>query len=352
MAWCALLAVACSIAHAKRLALTPRKISAPLSSRSDPLLHAQEHTSNQSDMMYYYDDRMGFTLLSPFSPRPLTSWGVTSGFNVSGADFSSAATGLGTQLEMELDDGVGPTSLLEEQSSAEDAGNMSMPDVADVAFTDLHPSSGKQQDAEFQRLAPLASMIQESAAIKHKLTTAFNSAKVVMSSCRRYINLVPQPILWILLGAGLFALFHACRRTLLHMLLGRSSRTRVPHYHQGRVVYEWDQTPEMAIIYIRPPENLKKNDFEIKIGARHLRVGRKGKPAFLREETHDLVNEKRSSWSLRSNGELQIFLRKVRKAEWPTVLLHSEQSDSSSFVSSKMNSMFKLPLSCVSQQEK
>mmetsp|Transcript_151749 Transcript_151749/g.268696 ORF Transcript_151749/g.268696 Transcript_151749/m.268696 type:complete len:252 (-) Transcript_151749:84-839(-) len=102
--------------------------------------------------------------------------------------------------------------------------------------------------------------------------------------------------------------------------------TRSQHVHNGRVVYEWDQTPKSATLYLKPPEGVRKNDLDIGIAAKHIRVGRKNKPSFLMEETFDLVNEEMSYWTLRNNGELQIVLRKATRGEWPQVLLHNEEA--------------------------
>jgi len=104
------------------------------------------------------------------------------------------------------------------------------------------------------------------------------------------------------------------------------SGPRNQYIHNSRLVYEWDQSPKSATIYIKPPKGIKRNDLDIKIDARNLRVGRKGKPSFLREEIYDLVNEELSSWTLRSNGELHIVLHKVRRGEWPTILVHNDKT--------------------------
>lgn len=101
---------------------------------------------------------------------------------------------------------------------------------------------------------------------------------------------------------------------------------RNQHTHNGRVVYEWDQTPKQATLYLKPPEGVRKNDLDIGIAGKHIRVGRKNKPSFLQEETFDYVNEEMSYWNLRNNGELQIVLRKATRGEWPQVLLHTDEA--------------------------
>lgn len=97
---------------------------------------------------------------------------------------------------------------------------------------------------------------------------------------------------------------------------------RKQHIHHGHVIYEWDQSPAVVTIYTKVPEGLSKNDMEIKISSTRLQVGCKGKPAFMKEETYAEVNDQESAWRLRSNGELQIYLQKARRAEWPCALQH------------------------------
>lgn len=100
---------------------------------------------------------------------------------------------------------------------------------------------------------------------------------------------------------------------------------RQKHTFEGRVVYEWDQSPSMITIYIAVPPAITRYDLDIKISSRHLWVGKKEKPPFLKEETYAPISEEASGWRLRSSGELQIFLKKERKAEWPCALLVNSQ---------------------------
>lgn len=192
----------------------------------------------------------------------------------------------------------------------------------------LVQNGGKQQTT-FEQFAQVASLIQEQASMTQKLKDAINSAKVNLISPEGTFSPNSPMVFGIVIGSGLVVLvcFACCLAEWFRMLFPHQ-RHRMPYLHNGRVVYEWDQTPKVATIYIRPPEGVKKSDLDIRIAARHLKVGRKGKPSFLKEETYDLVNERMSSWSLRSNGELQIFLHKVRKDTWPVVLLHKSVSRS------------------------
>jgi hypothetical protein len=106
---------------------------------------------------------------------------------------------------------------------------------------------------------------------------------------------------------------------------GTTIGARQQHLHENRLIYEWDQSDDMAFIYIKPPAGLKQRDLEIKISAKLLKVGRTGKPPFLREEIFATVDEEASSWRIRSNGELLISLAKAKEQEWPYVLVHKQE---------------------------
>jgi hypothetical protein len=56
---------------------------------------------------------------------------------------------------------------------------------------------------------------------------------------------------------------------------------RIKYEHQGRVVYEWEQSLEEIHCYIAPPPGIAARQFDIHIAAKHLRVGIKGNPPFL-----------------------------------------------------------------------
>lgn len=59
------------------------------------------------------------------------------------------------------------------------------------------------------------------------------------------------------------------------------SYKRIKFEHEGRTVYEWEQTLEEVHCYIKPPEGIRARQLDIAITARHLRVGIKGNPPFL-----------------------------------------------------------------------
>ena len=90
--------------------------------------------------------------------------------------------------------------------------------------------------------------------------------------------------------------------------------------YQGRLIYEWDQSLEEVNIYVEPPPDVPRNMFDIEISHTHLRVGLKGTPPFIDEDTWGPVKSKESFWML-SDGELNINLQKMNKAEtWDAAL--------------------------------
>mmetsp|Transcript_142194 Transcript_142194/g.261934 ORF Transcript_142194/g.261934 Transcript_142194/m.261934 type:complete len:268 (+) Transcript_142194:74-877(+) len=165
-----------------------------------------------------------------------------------------------------------------------------------------------------------ASMLEESAFVRQKERMIALLTSIIDRSPRRRST-------WaVIIGIALAVIISClcCLAQPLASYLAESSRTQ--HMHDGRLVYEWSQTARAAQIFIRPPDGVSEDDLNISIEPRHLRVGLKDKPFFLDEETYDLVNNQKSSWSIQDNGELEIDLHKVRKAHWPAVLRRTDGS--------------------------
>lgn len=95
---------------------------------------------------------------------------------------------------------------------------------------------------------------------------------------------------------------------------------RHQHVVDGQVVFEWSQTQEEATVFICPPATVGKRDIHIRISSRTLRIGCRGAPCALKAIFHKAVDKRASLWTMRSIGNLQIFLRKETPAEWPYIL--------------------------------
>jgi len=214
----------------------------------------------------------------------------------------------------------------------------------DVTSAVAANSAGLQQQTRFENLEHSASMIQQQVSTTQMLQHAFDNCEIKIFLTEICLSHLPRPFLGILVGSSLVALVCCGGFLALSLVAYLPSRKtpRFQHMHDGRMVYEWDQTSTVATIYITPPEGVKESDLDIRIAAQHLRVGRKGKSSFLREETYDFVNEQLSSWSMRSTGELQISLHKLQRAEWPVVLLHNEKSGGPGLHFAAMNSKTKV----------
>jgi hypothetical protein len=51
--------------------------------------------------------------------------------------------------------------------------------------------------------------------------------------------------------------------------------------HEGRTVYEWEQSLDEVTIFVTPPKGIRGKDLFVDIGINHLRLGIKGNPPFL-----------------------------------------------------------------------
>jgi len=96
---------------------------------------------------------------------------------------------------------------------------------------------------------------------------------------------------------------------------------RIKFEHGGRTIYEWEQSLSEVNIYLEPPPEIPAKMFEIVITHKHLKVGIKGAPPFIDEDTGGPVIPDDSLWTL-TDGELNINLQKMNKAEaWDCALM-------------------------------
>ena len=56
---------------------------------------------------------------------------------------------------------------------------------------------------------------------------------------------------------------------------------RHKYTHNGRVIYEWDQTLTEVNIYITVPTGVRAKNLVVNIQTQHLSVGIKGNPPYL-----------------------------------------------------------------------
>ena len=100
----------------------------------------------------------------------------------------------------------------------------------------------------------------------------------------------------------------------------KGANGRLQFEHDGKIIYEWEQSLDEVNIYIVPPVGLPSNMIDVVISHRHVLIGLKGSPPFIDEDTGGPVKVKESMWTL-TDGEININLQKMNKAEaWSSAL--------------------------------
>ena len=110
--------------------------------------------------------------------------------------------------------------------------------------------------------------------------------------------------------------------------LAKKAQGRQKFQHEGRTVYEWEQTLDEVLIYITPPPGITAEQLDCKIKASHLTLGLRGadKP-FIDEDFPHKVLVDESMWTL-DEGVLEISLQKMAKGEtWEMALKGHGQMD-------------------------
>ncbi|CAN0396043.1 unnamed protein product, partial [Laminaria digitata] len=101
---------------------------------------------------------------------------------------------------------------------------------------------------------------------------------------------------------------------------------RIKFEHEGRTIYEWEQSLEEVNLYIETPPGLRAESIDCKITPKHIRLGVKGNPPFIDEDTGGPVIVEESYWMM-DGGELNVNLQKMKKADtWPAALRGSNTS--------------------------
>jgi hypothetical protein len=84
--------------------------------------------------------------------------------------------------------------------------------------------------------------------------------------------------------------------------------------HEGRVIYEWEQSLDEVLVYVRPPPGVKASHITCSIKPSQLTLGLKGAPPFLDEPLAAACVAKESFWNF-EGGELTLTLTKAKKGE-------------------------------------
>lgn len=99
-----------------------------------------------------------------------------------------------------------------------------------------------------------------------------------------------------------------------------SEKGRYEFRHDGKLIYEWEQTLDEVNIYVKPPP-VTSDMIECKFKPSRVTVGLRGNPPFIDEATYGPIVVEESYWTL-ADGELSILLQKMRKGEtWEAALV-------------------------------
>eukprot|EP00878_Enallax_costatus_P007672 GHUV01008032.1.p1 GENE.GHUV01008032.1~~GHUV01008032.1.p1 ORF type:complete len:161 (+),score=40.95 GHUV01008032.1:319-801(+) len=90
--------------------------------------------------------------------------------------------------------------------------------------------------------------------------------------------------------------------------------------HEGRLIYEWDQTLTEVNMYIPVPPDMKAKEIFCDTTKQHLKFGRKGNPPFLDMDLYMPVKVSDCIWTLEDNI-LHVTLTKLEQGEpWQAVI--------------------------------
>ncbi|CAH0515515.1 unnamed protein product [Peronospora belbahrii] len=116
------------------------------------------------------------------------------------------------------------------------------------------------------------------------------------------------------------------RGNLTKNLIPSMTNKRQVFKHEGRVIYEWEQSLEEVNIYIQPPSNVTAHQIQCNITSNHITLGLyRVKDTFLNHDLASSIIVAESYWMFDS-GELIINLQKMKKGLiWPSVFIgHGE----------------------------
>lgn len=105
---------------------------------------------------------------------------------------------------------------------------------------------------------------------------------------------------------------------------------RASFVHEGRTIYEWEQSLDEVLVYIRPPAGVTASMVVCSLKTRHVTLGLKGAPPFLDEALACACTATESLWTLDA-GELTLTLTKASRGEtWPAVFAGHGRLDAAS----------------------
>eukprot|EP00798_Chlamydomonas_sp_ICE-L_P003977 gene3977-14056_t len=107
-------------------------------------------------------------------------------------------------------------------------------------------------------------------------------------------------------------------------LLAPSGRHQ--YFHEGRLVYEWDQTISEVNIYIDVPPGIRAKQMFCDITTQHLKFGLTGNPAFMDQPLGGQARVSESCWTL-EDSTLHVTLTKLQPGDpWRSAIQGHELS--------------------------
>ncbi len=93
--------------------------------------------------------------------------------------------------------------------------------------------------------------------------------------------------------------------------------------HDGRVVYEWEQTIDEVKLWIRPPPAATSRMLDVDISEQFLFVGIKGNRPFLHEQFTAQIKLDETMWMFdEDDGVIEVSLQKQKKGQpWSAVFV-------------------------------
>ena len=83
---------------------------------------------------------------------------------------------------------------------------------------------------------------------------------------------------------------------------------RLQYTHQGRKIYEWEQSLEELHVFIELPPGVTAKAIACDIKAASMTLGLKGNPPFLSESFESSVDSSDSYWTVEDGSLLHIIL--------------------------------------------
>ena len=110
--------------------------------------------------------------------------------------------------------------------------------------------------------------------------------------------------------------------------------------HEGRVVYEWDQTLEEVNVYVAVPPGVRAGALDVAIKTSDVSIGIKGNPPYLAHTLSFPVKTEESFWTLSSDSELHVQLQKrERGRSWPCAFAGHAELDAAAAQAEKQRLM-------------